>query len=234
VGTFAEELVVPTISAVKIDPAMPLELAALIGCAVVTGNGAARHAAHIEPGDVVVVIGAGGVGLNIIEGARLAGADEIVAVDPVAWKLDLARTFGATRTALVPDQDPATVVRELTEGRGADVVLEAAGPVATIMSAIDLARPGGEIVLVAGDAGTPIELPVTEKIIGPARTVRGCIYGNADIQRDMPALVELYLQGELHLDELVTRRIQIDQINEAFADIETGRVARSLVVYGLH
>lgn len=232
-GTFTEETVVPSVSAVKIPDSIPLELAALVGCAVVTGYGAATRAASIGADDVVVVVGAGGVGLNVVQGAKLAGARAVVVVDRVPWKLELAARFGATHTVQADDADPREVVRSLTEGRGADIVIEAVGSNATILSALRLARRGGRVVVVgAPPIGSEMTLAFGDEVLRQGRTVVGCLYGNADIRVDFPTLVHLYETGALLLDELVSRRIRLADINEAMDDLHDGKVARSLIVYG--
>lgn len=230
-GTFTTETVVPAASVVKISTTIPLELAALIGCAVVSGYGAANRVAAIRPDDVVVVVGVGGVGLNAVQGARLAGAETIVAVDRVPWKLDLARQFGAT-DAFEASDHTRKEVDALTEGRGADVVIEAVGTNTTILTAIRLARRGGHVVII-GAPQQKSEMPfaIGDEVLRPGRTITGCLYGNADIQADFPALVGLYEEGSLLLEELVSRRITLDEVNRALDDLHEGRVARSLVVY---
>lgn len=230
VGTFAEKTVVPAVSAVKIPTSIPLELAALIGCAVVTGYGAAIRVASIGSDDIVAVVGVGGVGLNVVQGARLAGAAEIIAVDRVEWKLDLARRFGATQVVQA-DGDPTAEVRELTAGRGADVVFEAVGSNETILSAIGLARRGGHVVVIgATERSSRLELAFGDLVLMRALTITGCIYGNADVHHDFPALAALYEDGSLLLDELVTKRTDLHGLNDALDDLHHGRVARSLVV----
>ena len=231
VASFAEQVVVPEISVASIDKRMPLDLAALIGCAVITGMGAARHVANIKRGDVVAVIGCGGVGLNMIDAARLAGASAIVAVDIESWKLDLAHRFGATHSVKVPDDDPTALVLSLTDGRGADVALAAAGPTSSVLSAIRLTRQGGEMVAIAGEFGNPLVLPFAEEVVGRARTIRGCVYGNANIEKDFNDLAQLYLSGRTLLDELVTQRVPLERINDAMDDLARGRAARSLIIY---
>lgn len=231
VGTFCERVVVPAVSAVRIDPAMPLELAALIGCAVVTGYAAVHRVARVRPGDTVVVLGAGGVGLSAIQGARLAGAAHIVAVDPVPWKLDLARELGATAATDLAD-DPTAIVHDASGGRGADVVIEASGSNDALVNGLRLTRRGGHVVVVgAAKRGSTVELAFRDLVTMHARTISGCIYGNAHIGEDFPSLVALYREGGLRLDEMVTQRIGLADINHAFDDLHHGRVARTLIVY---
>ncbi len=237
-GTFAEATVVPATSAVKIDPAMPLDKAALIGCGVLTGVGAALNTAKVKPGSHVAVIGCGGVGLNVIQGARIAGAAQIVAVDMLDSKLELARTFGATHTVNASGGDAVAQVRALTattlygDMRGVDYAFEVIGHGETFMQAVDMTRRGGEAILV----GVPrmdvvVTLPISIHLFAFERTLKGCMYGGADVFRDVPMLVEMYQNGILMLDELVSRTIDLAEVNDAFDAIKTGEVARSLIVY---
>jgi NDMA-dependent alcohol dehydrogenase len=233
-GTFSEELVCPEISTVKIDTDMPLTSAALIGCGVLTGFGAAANTAHIEPGDCVVVIGCGGVGLNVIQGAKWKRAERVIAVDMFDSKLELAKQFGATDTVNPNAGDPVEQVRELTGGRGVDVAFEVIGLEATIMQAFAMLRRGGNAIVV----GVPkmevlAQIPVAMELLVNEKGIKGSWYGSSDVQRDVPRLVELYQQGTLKLDELISRRIGLDDINDAFRAMEAGEVARSVVDYGL-
>lgn len=231
-GTFAEEAVIPAISAVKIPPDMPLQQAALIGCGVLTGVGAATNTARIRPGDTVAVVGCGGVGLNVIQGARIAGAERIIAVDMLASKLELARRFGATDTVNAAEGDPVSRVMELTAQRGADVAFEVIGLAPTIDQTINMTRRGGQAILV----GVPrmdvmVNVPAFFGVVLMEKTIKGCWYGSSNVHRDVPRLVELYKEGRLLLDELISRRISLDQVNEAFEALKTGEVARSLITY---
>jgi S-(hydroxymethyl)glutathione dehydrogenase/alcohol dehydrogenase len=231
-GTFSERAVIPAIGAVKIPDDIPFEIAALIGCGVLTGVGAALNTADIRGGDTVAVIGCGGVGLNVIQGARIAGAAEIIAIDMVAAKLELARELGATKVVSAAENDPVASVLELTGGRGADVVFEVVGLRQTIEQTITMTRRGGQAVLV----GVPsmdvmLELPAFFGVVLMAKTVKGCWYGSSNVREDVPKLLEHYTRGELKLDELISRRISIADIMDAFAAMEAGEVARSVIVY---
>ena len=231
-GTFSEVTVIPEISAVKIPDDIPLKVAALIGCGVLTGVGAALNTADIREGDTVAVVGCGGVGLNVIQGARIAGAGEIVAVDLNATKLEMAEQFGATRTVNAGDGNPVDVVMAAGGGRGADVAFEVIGLQNTIEQALGMTRPGGETVLV----GVPrldvmLTLPAAFSLVYTARTVKGCWYGSSNVHRDVPKLLDLYKSGDLKLDELISREIKLDEVNEAFDVMKTGEVARSVIVY---
>jgi NDMA-dependent alcohol dehydrogenase len=231
-GTFSELAVIPEISAVKIDPGVDLKVAALIGCGVLTGAGAAINTASIVEGDSVAVVGCGGVGLNVIQGARIAGAARVIAIDRVPSKLELAKQFGATDVVDAAESNAVSAVMDLTDQRGADVSFEVIGLAATIEQAINMARRGGQAILV----GVPpmdvmVTLPAMLGLIVQEKTVKGCWYGSSDVRRDVPRLLDLYHEGRLKLDELISREIKLDGINEAFEAMKTGEVARSVVVY---
>jgi S-(hydroxymethyl)glutathione dehydrogenase/alcohol dehydrogenase len=231
-GTFGNYAVVPEISAVKIDDDVDLRFAALIGCGVLTGVGAALNTANIRAGDTVAVVGCGGVGLNVIQGAKIAGAARIIAIDRFASKLEMARQFGATDAIDADDGDPVDGVRALTDGRGADVAFEVIGLGPTIDQAINMTRNGGETILV----GVPrldvvLTLSAAFTFLYLAKTVKGCWYGSSNVHEDVPKLVQLYKDGQLMLEELVSREIGVDGINEAFTAMQSGEVARSLILH---
>src|SRR5207248_4849328 len=199
-GTFSEITVVPEIGAVKIPADFDLKLAALIGCGVLTGAGAALNAAHIREGDTVAVVGCGGVGLNVIQGARIAGATEIIAIDMNETKLSMAKEFGATATINASQGDPVSQVMSMTDERGADVAFEVIGLEKTIDQAITMARRGGQAILV----GVPrmdvmVTIPAFLGIVLQEKTIKGCWYGSSNVQKDVPKLVDLYKKGELKL-----------------------------------
>lgn len=228
-GTYGEQAIVPEISLVKIPEDVPLDVAALIGCGVLTGVGAAVNTADIAPGDTVAVIGCGGVGLNVIQGAKIAGATTIVAVDMFDSKLEMAKQFGATHTVNAAEGDPVADVMAIN-GRGADVAFEVIGLGATIEQAINTARPGGEVVLV----GVPrmdvmVNLNVAFTWLYLAKTIKGCWYGSSDIQHDVPRVLEWWKAGDLKLEELISQEIDVDHVNEAFAAMQAGTVARSII-----
>jgi NDMA-dependent alcohol dehydrogenase len=228
-GTYSNEIVAPAISTVKIDNDVPLKLAALIGCGVLTGVGAALNTADIRQGDSVAVIGCGGVGLNVIQGARIAGAERIIAIDMFESKLKMAEQFGATDLVKADEVDPVAKVMELT-GRGADVSFEVIGLGATMEQAIGCIRQGGQAVLV----GVPrldvfLNLHASFTFLYTAKTVKGCWYGSANVREDVPKLLGLWKDGELKLEELISREIGIDDVNEAFTAMESGEVARSVI-----
>ena len=229
-GAMAERVVAPARSVVKLAPDVPLQTAALVGCAVTTGVGAVLNTAQVRPGSVVAVFGVGGVGLNVLQGAVLAGALRVIAVDVSAPKLDLARAFGATHTVDASREDPAAVIRELSDGRGADYSFEAAGRKDSIEAAYAAVRRGGVCTVIGiGSRAESISLnayflPVLGK------RLLGCWYGSADVQRDVPRLIDLYRAGRLKLDELVRRTYRLDEVNQAFADLAQGGTGRGLIV----
>jgi S-(hydroxymethyl)glutathione dehydrogenase/alcohol dehydrogenase len=227
---FSEYAVLQESGAVPIRKDMPLDKAALIGCSVMTGVGAVINSARVEPGSKVVVIGSGGVGLNCIQGAVLAGADQIIAVDVKQNKLDYARQFGATDVINASNQDPVEAIMELTRG-GADYAFEALGRSQTIRQAYDGLRPGGMAVVVGMApeddevAINALSLPRTEKIL------MGSYYGSARPWIDLPRLVNLYMSKRLKVDELVTRTYPLDEINAAYDALAAGDVARSILTF---
>ena len=232
-GTFSEVSIVPAIGCVKIPDDLDMKVAALIGCGVLTGTGAALNTATIKKGDTVAVVGCGGVGLNVIQGARIAGAGEIIAVDMNETKLALAKQFGATITVNASQGDPVSKVMELTEQRGADVAFEVIGLQQTIDQTITMTRRGGQAILV----GVPrmdamVTLPAFFGIVLAEKTIKGCWYGSSNVQKDVPKLVDLYKKGDLMLDELISREIRVEDVNEAFEAMKTGEVARSVITYG--
>jgi S-(hydroxymethyl)glutathione dehydrogenase / alcohol dehydrogenase len=232
-GTFTEETVVPAISAVKISDDVPFAAAALIGCGVLTGFGAATHTADIRPGDSVAVLGAGGVGLNVIQGAKHAGAEQIIAVDAVDGKLQTARKFGATDVVDATEDDAVAKVMELTGQQGADVAFEVIGLAPTIDQAVNMTRRGGQTVLVGvPKADVTVSIPVAMGLVLANKQIRGSLYGGSNVHQDIPTLVGLYADGKLMLDELVSREIALDDVNKAMDDMGSGEIARSVIVYG--
>lgn len=231
-GTFSEEIITPAISTVKVDDSVPLKHAALIGCGVLTGVGAALNTADIREGDSVAVIGAGGVGLNVIQGARIAGAAEIIAIDMHDAALERAQKFGATAVFNPGEGDPTAKIFDLIGGRGPDTVFEVIGLQSTMEQAIELVRPGGEAVLV----GVPrmdvfLNLNAAFTFLYLNKTVKGCWYGSSNVATDVPKLLDLYKQGTLDLSGLISQEISLEAVNDAFADMQAGKVARSVITY---
>jgi S-(hydroxymethyl)glutathione dehydrogenase/alcohol dehydrogenase len=229
VSAFAEQMLVHENAVAKVSPDIPLDRAALVGCAVTTGLGAVFRTAHIEPGATVAVIGCGGVGLNAVQGARLAGAGRIFAVDRVASKLDLARSFGATDTVNATEVDPVDQIRELTGG-GVHYSFEAIGLAPTTEQAFAMLRTGGVATVVGMiPPGTKVSLSGVDFMF--EKRIQGSLMGSNRFRIDMPRYVDLYLQGRLKLDELVSARVGLGDVNSAFAEMRRGEVARSVVVF---
>lgn len=227
---FADFAVVPQECCVPVPKEMPLTIAALIGCAVTTGVGAVLNTARVRPGSSVAVFGAGGVGLSIVMGAKLAGASRIIAVDQAGGKLDIARGFGAT-DALMAGPDVTHEIRVLTGGRGADYVFEAIGIPAVQEQSLDATRKGGTVVLVGvAPMDSAISLPGAS-IVRQEKTVTGSYYGSANPARDFPLIAGLYLRGQLDLGRLISRSYSLDQINDAFAVMLSGETARGVIVF---
>ncbi|MGH9064725.1 MAG: NDMA-dependent alcohol dehydrogenase [Acidimicrobiales bacterium] len=232
-GTFCPYVVVHEASAIKIDDDIPLDKAALVGCGVTTGWGSAVYAAEVEPGDTVVVVGVGGVGINAVQGARAAGAKRIVAVDPVELKQKQALALGATHTA--DDVYAALpIVSELTRGQLADKAIVTVGVpdgdlVAPVMS---LVSKGGRVVMtsVAPMTQVDVKLSLFELTLFQ-KELRGSIFGSANPRADIPKLLDLYRDGQLALDELVTRTYRLEDINEGYQDMRDGRNIRGMVLY---
>jgi S-(hydroxymethyl)glutathione dehydrogenase / alcohol dehydrogenase len=228
-GAFAEEMIVPAAAAIKIDDDLPLDVAALVGCGVSTGVGAVINTARLVPGSSVVVFGCGGVGLNVIQGARLAGAAEIVAVDPLESKLDIAKKFGATH--FVRPTDLADLVQDLTKGVGFDYAFEVVGRPETIRAAWDASRRGGDVIIVgAGSADAQVNFSPGE-IFRMERKLVGSCYGSADPVRDFPRLLNLWRLGKLDIESLISRRITLDEVDAAVAMLDRGEVIRSVIEF---
>lgn len=227
-STHAELAVVAESSAIAVSKQIPFDRACIIGCGVMTGVGAAVRKSKVAPGASVFVIGCGAVGLNVLQGARLAGAGRIVAGDVGALRLERARRFGATDTIDVSSEGALDAIRALTGGRGADHVFEAAGHPSAFRLAVDAVRPAGEVVWL-GKIDVDAEVAFRwGSLMGEKRIVRSS-YGDAVPRRDFPWLVEQYLEGRLLLDELITRRIPLDAINDGFADLAAGVGTRTVV-----
>lgn len=229
-GCFSDYVVVPVQCCVPLDPRLPAEVAALIGCAVTTGVGAVINTAQVVPGSSVAIFGAGGVGMSMVLGAKLAGAARIIVVDTAPHKADLARDLGATDFVLAGPDAPAAI-RSLTSGRGADYTFEAVGLPAVQEACLAAARPGGMIVL-AGLApmGSSTNLPGA-LLTRQEKTVKGSYYGSAHPQRDFPFFASLYLEGLLNLDGLITRTYPLEEINTAYDEMLSGQVVRSVIVF---
>jgi NDMA-dependent alcohol dehydrogenase len=232
VSTFAEYSVAPQQGVVPIRKDVPLDVAAVVGCAVMTGVGAVINSARVEPGASVLVIGCGGVGLNVIQGAALAGAERIIAVDVIPSKLALARQFGATHTLNAREVTSIPeAVRDLTEGRGADYAFEVIGNTRTQLTCLESVRRGGEAMLV-GVAPLEAELAISPaRLVLEEKRLTSTMYGSCRPHYDAPRLLNLYRAGKLKLDELISRRIGLAEVNEAFALLEQGEVARQVITF---
>ena len=231
VASFSERTVVRGNAAIKIPDEIPFDRACLVGCGVMTGVGAAVNTAKVQPGDTVAVFGCGGVGLNAIQGAVLCGAARIIAVDLSPSKLELAKVFGATDVVNGKDGNAPDQIRELTGGLGVDFAFEVIGIPSVITEAFMSLKRGGKVIVVGvTPMGEMVQIP-GQMISLEEKSVIGSLYGSANMKRDMPRLVDLYLGKKLKLDELVSKRIKLEQVNEAFADMEKGAVARSVIVF---
>jgi S-(hydroxymethyl)glutathione dehydrogenase/alcohol dehydrogenase len=229
-SSFAERMLCPQRSLVKIRDDMPLDRASLIGCGVTTGLGAALNTVHIPAGSSVVIIGCGGVGLAAIQGARIVGAGRIIAVDAQSWKFDLASKLGATDCIDAKDGDVVSAVQALTGG-GADFAFECIGLVPTVQQAVAMTGRGGTTVLVG-------VVPITEQVPIPAadltlqeKKITGSYMGSNRFRFDMPKYIDFYLDGRLYLDEMISSRIALEDVNEAFDRMRKGEAARQVIVF---
>ncbi len=229
VSTFAEYSIVSDISLVKVRRDAPIEKLSTVGCAVVTGVGAVINTARVTTGKSVAVFGCGGVGLNVVQGARLVGAWPIIAVDSRDDKLALAEQFGATHLVNVTKEHPVLKVHEITGG-GADFAFEVVGDVEVLGQAFDSLDRGGTAVMV-GLPPLGAEYRVNTLNLFNDKKLHGCAYGSVNIRRDIPMLVNLYMAKRLKLDELVTRTFPLEAINEAFELVKRGEVARAVVTF---
>ncbi len=228
-GTFAEEMIVPEHAVVKVDPEIPLDIVSLIGCGVMTGVGAAINTAAIRPGSSVAVIGCGGVGIAAIQGARIAGAAEIVAVDTVSAKLEMAKKFGATHGVTPEEIEGAKL--EITGGEGFDYALECVGHPQTIRSTFDAVRRGGTAVIVGvGRLEQQVQFSAFELFFAE-KSLKGSMYGSANVRVDFPRLLRLWKNGKLDLEGMISRRIEIDEVNDAFRAMQAGEVIRSVIQF---
>jgi S-(hydroxymethyl)glutathione dehydrogenase/alcohol dehydrogenase len=228
-ASFSEELLVHERALVKIDPGLPLDRAALLGCGVTTGLGAVFHTARVQVGTTVAVFGCGGIGLNAIQGARLSGATRIIAVDRIDAKLDLARRLGATHTVNASTADPVAEILGLT-GTGVHYSFEAVGLKQTAEQAFRSLRPGGTATVIGMiPVGQIIEIPGSELLA--EKKLQGSIMGSNRFRIDMPAYIELYAQGKLLLDELLSGHLGLDEINDGFAALRGGEQARSVIMF---
>jgi S-(hydroxymethyl)glutathione dehydrogenase/alcohol dehydrogenase len=228
-GSYSSDLLVHERALVKIDDGIPLDRAALIGCGVVTGLGAVFNTAKVPPGSTVAVFGCGGIGLNVVQGARLAGAARIIAVDRVEAKLDLARRLGATDTVDATAADPVAEIMGMTGG-GVHFSFEAIGLKVAAEQAFGVLRPGGTATVIGMiPAGQMLEIPGSDLL--SEKKLQGSVMGSNRFRIDMPYFIELYRQGRLLLDELVSQHIGLDDINQGYATMKQGEIARSVIMF---
>ncbi len=232
ISTFSERTVVPDLSVVPIADYYPLNRAVLVGCGVPTGVGAVIHRAKVVPGSTVMVIGCGGIGSNAIQGAALAGARMVIAVDVVDFKLEKAKEFGATHTINAKNQDVVQTVKDLTWGEGVNYAFEAIATPATIGQAYACTAKNGTVVVIGLTPATAESIPIPPlDIVLLQKTLMGTLYGDSQPRYDIPNLLQLYGAGKLKLDELVTRTYTLDQINEAYADMLAGKNIRGVIEF---
>jgi S-(hydroxymethyl)glutathione dehydrogenase/alcohol dehydrogenase len=228
-GTFSDVMTVSESSVVKVETDLPDAQLALIGCGVTTGVGAALNTAHVKPGASVAVLGCGGVGQAVIQGARIAGAGRIIAVDPQPLKRKMAEKLGATDVVDPSQGDPVDQVKALTGGRGADYAFEVIGLPETILTTYGMARRGGEVIIVGmARYDAQFSLPAFG-IFFEQKTVKGCKYGSAQVRRDFPRFVDLIENGRLDISSMVSKTIKLDGVNDAFRAMEAGEVIRSVI-----
>ena len=232
VGAFAQHSLLSEHSCVKIDAHLPLDVAALMACSVPTGWGSAVNAGPVRPGDVVVVVGTGGVGCNAVQGAAMAGAQHVVAVDPVEFRREFARTLGATH-AVASTDEAAGLARELSRGTGADVVILATGTTSPEITggAYRCLGKGGTLVLTGladSTMATTVALPGNITTVYEQR-VQGALYGMCNAYRDIPRLLRLYEEGKLEVDSLITKRYSLEQVNEGYSDQRDGTIIRGVL-----
>ncbi|HEY7142762.1 MAG TPA: alcohol dehydrogenase catalytic domain-containing protein [Streptosporangiaceae bacterium] len=229
-GTWAEEIVLPAQAVIPVEEDVPFEYAALLGCGIPTGVGAVVNTARVTPGSSVAVVGCGGVGLAAIQGARIAGAAAILAVDPLPAKHPLARSMGATM-AVTPDQAGAAR-KQLTGGSGFDYAFEVVGRSATIRAAWQLARRGGDVIVVgAGDRGDSAAFSAFELLFDGKRLLSS-LYGGCDLRRDVPRFAGLWRAGLLDIEGLISRRIEFGDLNDAIGALRRGEVIRQVLTFG--
>ncbi|MFP8880670.1 MAG: Zn-dependent alcohol dehydrogenase [Myxococcota bacterium] len=229
-SSFAEKMLCPERSLVKIRDDMPLDRASLIGCGITTGLGAALNTVNIPSGASVVIIGCGGVGLAALQGTRIVGAGKIIAVDTQAWKFKLARQFGATDCIDATDGDPVAAVQELTGG-GADFVFECIGLVPTVGQAVAMTGRGGTTVLVGVVPMSQVASISPADLVLQEKKITGSFMGSNRFRFDMPKYIEFYLDGRLYLDEMISSRIKLNDVNDAFDRMRKGEAARQVITF---
>jgi NDMA-dependent alcohol dehydrogenase len=230
-GAMAQFATVSAENLIKVDPKIPMECAALVGCGVTTGVGAVFNTAKVEPGSTVAVFGCGGVGLSVIQGARIAGADKIIAIDTLEAKLAMAKQFGATDTLMAkPGEDPTKTLKKITGG-GPDYAFECVGSGELAGTAYKAIRRGGTVVVVGVAKPSDATSIRSMTLVFEEKTITGSYFGSCVPRVDFPRMLALYLKGELKLEELITQRYRIDDAPQAFADLAAGRNARGVILF---
>jgi S-(hydroxymethyl)glutathione dehydrogenase / alcohol dehydrogenase len=229
-GSFAEMMLVHESGCVPIDREMPFDRACLIACGVSTGFGAVVNTARVRAGEIVVVIGCGGVGLSAINGAAVAGAGQIIAVDLLPEKMEMARTFGATHIIDASNKDIVSQVRALTDGRGVDHAFECIGRKETIEGAFAMLAKGGTATVV-GVARPDIKIEIPPFAFMTEKKIQGSMMGGVRLALDIPRYVDMYMKGQLKLDQLISQRLKLSEVNKGFEDMRRGNVARSVITF---
>ena len=232
ISTFCEDTVVDVASCVKVDKDLPLKTACLVGCGVGTGWGSAVNAAETKPGQTIIIMGIGGIGINAVQGASHAGASHVIAVDPVAFKRETAQELGATHAFATMDE-AADFARSVTNGQGADAVCVTVGVLKTehVSQAFQAIRKAGTVVVTAvGNMAEEIRVPAFELTLH-AKRIQGALFGNSAPSRDIPWMLRMYQSGQLKLDELITRTYKLDEIAQGYADMHSGINIRGVIVY---
>ena len=229
ISSFAEQMLLHENGVVKIRQDIPLDVAALVGCGVMTGVGAALRTAAVEPGSTVAVFGLGGIGLSVVQGARLAGALRIIAVDLIDEKLDVAREFGATDTVNGKTEDAVAAIRALT-GDGVDYSFDAIGLASVVVQCVQVLRPRGTATMI-GVIPDGQKIQLDWRMLGGEKKVQSCNMGSTRFRIDMPMLLDLYSQGRLMIDEMITLRGPLDDINEMFDAMAGGAVTRQVIMF---
>jgi S-(hydroxymethyl)glutathione dehydrogenase/alcohol dehydrogenase len=232
ISTFCEDTVVDVASCIKIDDDMPLEKVCLLGCGVGTGWGSAVNAAETRPGQTIIIMGIGGIGINAVQGAKHAGASNIVAVDPVEFKRETAQQLGATHSFATMDE-AAEFARSVTNGQGADAAVVTTGVLKTehVAQAFSAIRKAGTVVVTAvGNENEEVRVPAFELTLFQKR-IQGALFGQSSPSRDIPWMLQMYQNGQLRLDELITTTYKLDEINDGYADMHAGKNIRGVIVY---
>jgi S-(hydroxymethyl)glutathione dehydrogenase/alcohol dehydrogenase len=232
-GTFAEITTVDIRSTVKIDKSIPLEVACLVGCGVGTGWGTAVQAGEVRAGDTVIVMGVGGIGINAVQGAANAGASHVIAVDPVAFKREKAMELGATET-FASMGEAADFARSVTNGQGADKALVTVGVLKGehVAEAFDAIGKGGRVVITGLGDLTDVGIPINPSMLALfTKEIRGALFGDQNPSSDMQKMLRLYQEGKIKLDELITTRYRLDDINQGYKDLHEGKNLRGVIIY---